>query len=263
MNDPRTINRIKRVIERKFSYYPKTKEVLDLKEELMSIVLDKYNDLTTGSEQQKYKECMSVMMSSYKQVLHDLEIESSKKILMDKILGFSIFGTLYFLIVVATYILISLFVVKSFKETYFIVLAPTILFTFLVSLFIFKYSQKMNFKVLTRVFLGVSFLTFGISLYTIPCFYLMIYKGINIWHPMWLIFLIDGTIYLFVDRIIYPSHKPVVRLVRNALNLLALFTTVYLIVSIFTHSWYVTWLIYIFYVVSIEINILLFFKRKL
>jgi len=263
MSDPRTINRIKRVIERKFSYYPKTKEVLDIKEELLSIVLDKYNDLTAGTEQQKYKECMSVMMASYKQVLHDLEVESRKKILADKILGFSIFSTLYFLVVALIYIIVSLFVVKSFKETYFIVLAPSIFFSFIMAMFIYIYSKKMNFIALTRVFLGIVHLTFGISLYTIPCLFLAIYKGIYIWHPAWLVILIMLTAYLFVDNIIYPNKKPGLRLIRNSLNLLVLFTTIYLTTSVITSYWHVTWLIYIFYIVGVEINILLFFKRKI
>ena len=50
MSDPKTIERIKKAVDKRFSYYPKTKEVLDLKEELLSIMIDKYNDLETGTE---------------------------------------------------------------------------------------------------------------------------------------------------------------------------------------------------------------------
>lgn len=263
MSDPRTINRIKRVIERKFSYYPKTKEVLDLKEELLSIVLDKYNDLETGTENQKYKECMAVMMSSYKQVLHDLEVESSKKILKDKLMGFSIFGTIYFLIIILIYMIVSKFVVGSFKKTYFIVLAPSIIFLWITVLFTFTYCKKMNFKILTRVFLGLSFLTFAVALYTVPSLYCSIYENIKIWHPAWLVIFVVGSCYVFVDSFLYPNKKPYTRLIRNCLNLLALFTTIYLIVSIITGYWYVTWLTFVLWLIGCEINVFLFFKRQI
>lgn len=263
MSDPRTIERIKKAVDKRFSYYPKTKEVLDLKEELLSIMIDKYNDLETGTENQKYKECIAIMLSSYKQVLHDLEVESSRKILTDKILGFSIFSTIYFLVIVLVYILVSQFIVESFLSTYFIVLAPTILFLLIISSFIFKYCQKMKHEVMTRVSLGLIFLSLAISLYTIPCFFFVIYKDVNLWHPLWLVFLVVGSIYVVVDSIVYPSKKPLIRLIRICLNTLAIFTTLYLVISILFGYWHVTWLIFVACIVIWEINVLLFFKRQI
>ncbi len=263
MKDPRTIEKIKKAVEKRFSYYPKTKEVLDLKEELLSIMLDKYNDLEEGNEIQKYKECMAIMLSSYKQVLHDLEVESSRKILKDKLLGFSIFGTSYFLTVVLIYVIISQFIIKSFLKTYFIVLAPSILFTVIIAVFMFRYCKKMKYEVMTRISMGLCFLSVAIVLYTIPCFYLSIYQDINRWYSNWLIFLIMGSIYLVVDSIIYPSKKPLIRLIRNCLNLLAIFTTIYLTISLLFGYWHVTWLIFIICIVSWEINVVLFFKRQI
>ena len=258
MSDPKTIERIKKAVDKRFSYYPKTKEVLDLKEELLSIMIDKYNDLETGTENQKYRECIAIMLSSYKQVLHDLEVESSRKILTDKILGFSIFSTLYFLVIVLVYILVSKYIVESFSNTYFIVLAPSILFSLIISSFIFKYCQKMRYKVMMRVSLGLIFLSIAICLYTIPCFFFMIYKGINLWHPLWLVILAVGSIYVVVDTIVYPSKKPLIRLIRICLNTLSIFTTVYLVVSILFGYWYVTWLIFVACIIIWEINVLLF-----
>lgn len=263
MSDPKTIERITKAVEKRFSYYPKTKEVLDLKEELLSIMLDKYNDLETGTENQKYKECMSIMLSSYKQVLHDLEVESSRKILKDKLIGFSIFGTSYFLIVALIYIIVSQFIVKSYLRTYFIMLAPTILFILIIAFFMFKYCKKMKYEVMIRISLGLIFLAFAIVIYTIPCLYLHIYKSAEYWHPNWLIFFAVGSIYVLVDSAVYPNKHPFLRLIRNCLNLLAIFTTIYLAVSILFGYWHVTWLIFVVCIVAWEINVLLFFKRQI
>lgn len=263
MSDPRTIQKLKNAVEKRFSYYPKTKEVLDLKEELLSIMLDKYNDLTIGTEIQKYNECMAIMLSSYKQVLHDLEVESSRKILKDKLMGFTLFSTIYFLLAVLIYVIISQFIIKSFLKTYFIVLAPSIVFTLLVTIFMFKYCKKMKYEVMTRVSMGLCFLALAVILYTIPCFYLSIYHDIHLWHPTWLVFLAVGSIYLIVDSVVYPNKKPIGRLIRNCLILLAIFTTIYLSVSILFGYWHVTWLIFLAFILGCELNIMLFFKNQI
>lgn len=263
MSDPKTIQKIKATVERKFVYYPKTQEVLDLKEELLSIILDKYNDLTEGSEKQKYQESMSVMMASYKQVLHDLEIKTSRSIFKDKMLGFSLFATTYFMVTVIIYFLVSFFVTHSFKNTYYIVVAPSIVFLFITSLFMLLYCNKMKFEHLTRVCLGLVFLASVGIFYVIPNLFLNIYYSLHYWHPTWLIILVIGYIYLVVDKLKYPHHTKKGRLIRNCLNQLAFSTMLYLVISVLFGYWHLTWLIFVLCVCTCEINIFLYFKNKI
>lgn len=262
MNNLKTINKIKRTVDRKFSYYPETKEVLDLKEELLSIMMDKYNDLTDVPEKQKYRECMEIM-SSYKEVLHDIEIKSSHPIFKNKMLAFSIFGTIYFLTVVIVYLAISQFVVHSYRSTCSIVVIPSIIFVLITAIYMFIYCKKMKLEVLTRICLGLSFFALAVTLYVVPCFFLATVKHIYIWHPTWLVFLAVGYIYLLVDKLVYPHSSPKMRLLRNCLNLLALVTTIYLTISFFIGYWSVTWLIFVVCLLGCEVYILLYMKSKL
>lgn len=262
MNNPKTINKIKKTVNRKFSYYPETKEVLDLKEELLSIMIDKYNDLQDGTEKQKYKECLEIM-SSYKEVLHDIEVEASHPFLKDKLLGFSIFGTCYFLFVVLLYVIISQFVFQNYHSTISIVVAPSIIFSLITTVYILLYCKKMKLEVMTRICLGLSFFSLAVTLYVVPNFILTSIFDINIWHPSWLIIMVIGYIYLLVDKLIYPHSSPKKRLIRNCLNLLALVTTLYLCVSFLTGLWSFTWLAFVFCLLGCEVYILLYFKNRL
>lgn len=262
MSNLKTINKIKKTVDRKFSYYPETKEVLDLKEELLSIMIDKYNDLHDKTEKQKYKECLEIM-SSYKEVLHDIEVEASHPFLKDKLLGFSIFGTCYFLFVVLLYVLISQFVTKNYHRTISIVVVPSIIFSLITTVYILLYCKKMKLEVMTRICLGLSFLSLAISLYVVPNFILTSIFDINIWHPSWLIIMVVGYIYLLVDKLIYPHSSPKKRLIRNCLNLFAFVSTVYLCVSFLVGYWSFTWLIFVFCLLGCELYILLYFKNRL
>lgn len=262
MNNLKTINRIKKTVERKFSYYPETKEVIDLKEELLSIMLDKYNDLGDKPEKQKYKECMEVM-ASYKEVLHDIDIKSSHPIFKNKMLGFSIFGTVYFLTVVIIYLVVSQFIVHSYRTTSSIVVIPSIIFVLITTVYMLVYCKKMKLEVLTRICLGLSFFALAVTVYVVPSFFLATVKHIYIWHPGWLLMLVVGYIYLLVDKLVYPHNSPKMRLLRNCLNLLALVTTIYLSVSFFFGYWSVTWLIFVVCLLGCELYILLYMKSKI
>lgn len=262
MSNPKTINKIKKTIDRKFSYYPETREVLDLKEELLSIMIDKYNDLSDEPEKQKYKECMEIM-ASYKEVLHDIEVEASHPFLKDKLLGFSIFGTCYFLFVVLIYVLISQFVTNNYHNTISIVVVPSIIFSLITSVYILLYCKKMKLEVMTRICLGLSFFTFAVCAYVVPNFILTSIFDINVWHPSWLIILVVGYIYLLVDKLIYPHSSPKKRLIRNCLNLLAFVTTIYLSVSFLLGFWNFTWLIFVLCLLGCEVYILLYLKNRL
>ncbi len=259
----KTINKIIQTVERKFSYYPKTKEVLDLKEELISIMIDKYNDLDGMNEKQKYKECMDVMMSSYKEVLHDLEVQSSNSILKTKILSFSFISTIYFVLAVLIYILVDKLLIHNLSKSSVVIISFVLVYPLLLTIFLERYSKKMNFKVLQRIWYGLSFFTLATLLYVLPNIILSVLFNINKWHPTWLIILTVGYIYLLCDKIKYPHKTPKKRLVRNCLNLGALFTVIYLIFSILTGLWQLSWLIYLLLIISIEANILLYSKNKI
>ena len=88
METNKSIEKIIATVNRKFAFYPNTQEVLDLKEELISIMIDKYHDLPEKmTEKQKIKSCLEVM-GSYKDVLYDLESITVKKIMKVKMIDF-------------------------------------------------------------------------------------------------------------------------------------------------------------------------------
>ena len=70
--------KLKRYIDRKFLLYPKTKEILEVRDELYSIMLDKYNDcLNMGITQEESYKRATEMTDDYKEAIRELEKGSS------------------------------------------------------------------------------------------------------------------------------------------------------------------------------------------
>lgn len=263
MTKNKTINKIIKTVERKFSYYPETSEVKDLKEELISIMLDKYHDLTEGTEKQKYKECVSIMMQSYKQVLHDLEIKTSRSVLKDKIMKFTFFSLTYFVLFVAMFLITGEFIIHDYSKASLIIIVPSILYLTLTTYYFWMYCRKMKFEILQRVCMGLFFLTLIGVIYVVPNLCITFYANQNFWHPSWLLILLIGYIYLVADRLCYPLSRPLFRLLNNCGNILALSTIIFISVSVMIGHWHITWLIYVLCLIACEINIYLYFKNRI
>lgn len=263
MSNIKTINKIKRTVEKKFSYYPETEDIIDLKEELLSIMLDKYNDLEDMTEKQKYNECLSLMMSSYKEVLHDLEIKSSRTVLKDKLLKFTLFSFSYFMIFVAAFLIIGHLFFESYKQATMIIIAPSILYLTFSAYYFWLYCKKMKFEVLKKICLGLIFFSLIAVVYVIPNLFLTFYTNFSFWHPSWLVILVIAYLYLVFDRLCYPISKPLFRLLNNCLNILFLGTIFFLALSLYIGHWHITWLVYVVCLIACEANLFLYFKNRL
>ncbi len=66
--------KLRKYVNRKFLLYPKTNEIVEVREELYSIMLDKYNDcLDMGITQDEcYKKAIE-MMADYKEAIREVE----------------------------------------------------------------------------------------------------------------------------------------------------------------------------------------------
>ena len=70
--------KLEKYINRKFLLYPKTRDILEVRDELYSIVLDRYNDcLELGmDEETSYKMAIEIM-ADYREALKEVEKGSS------------------------------------------------------------------------------------------------------------------------------------------------------------------------------------------
>lgn len=252
------VDKILTIVNRKFAPYPKTKEVLDLKEEMISIMIDKYNDLDDSlTEKQKVASCLEVM-GAYKEILSDLETVTVRKIMKTKLIDYSIFTSIYFFITIMIYLIYSLLIHKSFNSTYVIVIGMGIIYIFISSIFIYRYFKKMMFEKMQRASLSFIYGSAIAFLYVLPNLYLNIFHQINVWHPSWIICILIGNLYAIHDAFKYQKQmsKPI-RILRRGINTFLLTTIIYLLISLEFKCWNITWLIYVawFFITEIEIII--------
>ena len=261
METNKSIEKIIATVNRKFAFYPNTQEVLDLKEELISIMIDKYHDLPEKmTEKQKIKSCLEVM-GSYKDVLYDLESITVKKIMKVKMIDFSLFASIYVFLTVVLYLVYSLVIAKTFEKTYFIVVASAIIFVFISAILLYYYFKHLMFEKMQRASLSFIYTGAIAFIYVIPNLYLTLYKNINVWHPTWIVIILIGLVYSLHDTFKYQKHMhKAIRIMRRVINTLLLATVLYLGISFCYGHGYLTWLIYVVWLFASEIEVFATYK---
>jgi len=106
--------KLRKYINRKFFLYPKTKEIIEVREELYSIMLDKYNDcLHSGmSAEESYKRAIE-MMIDYKQAIREVEKGSSLSALKKDLISTASICSFHFITLTLIYFFVSMVVLKS------------------------------------------------------------------------------------------------------------------------------------------------------
>lgn len=258
------LDKIIKIVNRKFAPYPKTKEVLDLKEEMLSIMIDKYNDLDdTLTEKQKVLSCLEVM-GAYKVILSNLETMAVRKLMKTKLIDYSIFTSIYFFVTIMIYLIYSLLIQRNFINTYVIVVGMGIVYLYISSIFFYFYFKKMMFEKMQRASLSFIYSSAIAFLYVLPNLYLSLFHKINIWHPSWIVCIVIGNLYAIHDAFKYQKQmtKPI-RILRRGINTFLLTTIIYLLISLEFKCWNVSWLIYVAWFFITEIEIILNYRAYL
>ena len=117
-------NKLRKHINKRFRLYPKTTEILEVREELFSIMVDKYRDcLEAGkTEDQSFQEATD-MMVDYKEAIAEVESGSSHSALRRMLVSVAAFTTFYFVALTSVYLFASMVVVRSFERTWLLAVA--------------------------------------------------------------------------------------------------------------------------------------------
>ena len=105
--------KLRKYINRKFFLYPKTEKIIEVREELYSIMLDQYSDcLAAGiSQEQSYKKAIEMTLD-YKSAVKEVETGSSMGALKKNLISTASFSTFYFLTLTAIFLFVSIVVLK-------------------------------------------------------------------------------------------------------------------------------------------------------
>ncbi len=244
-------------INRKFLIYPKTTGIVELKEELFSMMCDKYDDCQKKglTKAASYKQALT-FMEDYKTAIREVERGSSLEALRKKLVGFLSFTAFYFTIFTAVYLFISMVTLNTFEKTWLIIVAGAFIYLIYFSINMFGYAKMFDMPTFSRISLGCLFLSFVPTLYVFPSLFLVEVFSRDIWNFSWLIVPVLGFIYVITDLFIFgkKTNKLAFDLELAFAGLICT-ASVYLFISYICNLWGVAWIIFVVYLAIIALAV--------
>lgn len=232
--------KFKRAINKLCLFYPNTFQLKEFKEELLSTLLDKYQEMISSGKNADvaYRECIK-SLDDYKETL--IELNNSVEILEKKsyIKQTVTFSITYVLFVTLLYFILSFTVGWTYTWLTFVVgaiIAGIIILSILVNI-----SRKKSNYVLTRcciplITLIVTSILYLIISFTVP----------NIWNVSWTAFLVAIFIAHSADMIYRRiNNKPLIPVFDILVSTLSIALIAYFLISFLMNAWSSTWIIFI------------------
>jgi len=248
-------NKLRKYVNKKFRLYPKTKEIIEVREELYSIILDKFNDCVQSGkdEDRSYKEAIE-MMSDYKEAVREVETGSSLSALKKNLVSIAAFSTFYFVLLTAVYLFVSMVVFDTFEHTWLIAVGGAFIYLVYFSMKAYQYATLFNLMVLTRCGIGLIYLCLIPFFYVFPSLYISVMGYPSIWGQSWMIVILILLLYIMTDYIVYRKQ---ISGIQRGLHLIAagllLTTVLYLAASLYFNLWSTAWILYVVYLAVVSL----------
>jgi len=248
-------NKLRKYINKKFRLYPKTKEILEVREELFSIVLDKYNDCIQSGmdEERSFRESIE-MMADYKEAIREVETGSSLSALKRNVVSIAAFSTFYFVMLTAVYLFVSIIVFESFEHTWLIAVGGAFVYLIYFSVKAYQYATLFNLNVLARYGIGLIYLSLIPMFYVFPSLYISVMGYPSIWAQSWVVVIIIILLYILADYFVYRKQ---ISGIQRGLHLLAaglvLTTVLYLVASLYFELWSKAWILFVVYLAIVSL----------
>ena len=256
--------KLRKYIDRKFFLYPKTDKIVEVREELYSIMLDKYHDcIECGMpEDECFKQAVE-MMEDYKNAIREVETGSSLGALKKNLISTASFTSFYFIALTFVYLLVSMVVLKSFEKTWLIVVGGAFVYLLYFAIITYQYARLFNFRTLARCGIAMVYGSLTPILYVFPSLYFSVVRSISVWSFSWIIVIALGFLYILTD---YFAYRNTISVLERDIHLLVaglLLTTVfYLAASIWFQLWGIAWLVYVLYFALVSLAFYISEKTK-
>ena len=246
---------LKKYAWRKFRRYPKTKEITDLRDELYSMMCDKFDDcVAAGTDEKEAARQARELMNDCTEAVRDAELGSSMGALRRLLVGLLTFSAAFMLALTCVYLYISLVTLKSFDKSWLLMVAGSFVYVVYVAFKLYNYAKSFGFRGPTRLAFGGIFLSLVPLLYVLPSLTAQVLFERNFWQKSWLIALVIAAVWLTADMMLFAHGTKAFWWELAGLGFLVT-TIVFLAFSVFTGAWNVAWLVYVLYLVIVAFAI--------
>lgn len=247
--------KLRAYVNKKFQLYPKTIQIIELREELYSMMCDKYDDCRGEglSEAESYKKALTIM-NDYKTAINEVETGSAFSALKKRISSLLAFTALFFAVLIAVYLYVSLVRLGSFEQSWLIGVGGAFIYLVIVAVSLLSYAKKFKMPVFYRVSLGSIFLSLIPLLFVLPSLLSEHLFSTSVWATSWLIVPAVVLIYLVADLILFGKNNGKIMLsVELVVTGAVLSTVIYLVTSFYYNVWDKAWIIYVVYLAVIAL----------
>ena len=248
-------DKLRAYVGRKFKLYPKTKQIVELREELYSMMCDKYDDcLSEGkTESESYKQALTIM-DNYKTAIREVETGSALGALKKKMNNLLAFTALYFTVLIAVYLYISMVKLGSFDKSWLIGVGGAFIYLVVISANLLSYAKMFKMSTFYRVSLGCIFLSLIPLLFVLPSLLSEHLLATEVWSSSWLIVPVIVFIYFLTDLILFGKRNGKILLaIELTVTGAVLSTVLYLCISFFYNLWDKAWIIYVIYLAVVAL----------
>ncbi len=232
--------KFKKHLDKVFLFCPKTQKVLDFKEELLGVLMDRFSELTASgmSDEDAYGECIK-SIDDYSETIRVLEKDKPAEMTRSQ---FSLIFTAPLAYLFATLIVYFTASFASGKWGVTWITFILALVVYLIGIFVGVYviaKRKSSYFVIRSVIL----ILFGLVT-------TLIYLGISFstekWAFTWIIYLIGAFVWYITDIFFRIRHKVSVLRIFDGLTVTFLLTlATYFAASFISGRWDVTWILFL------------------
>lgn len=248
-------NKLRKHINKKFKIYPKTKEIVEVREELFSIMLDKYNDCLQSGEtaEESYRSAVE-MMADYKAAIREVETGSSMSALKKSLVSLAAISSFYFISLTLIYLFVSMFLVDSFEKTWLIAVGGAFVYIVFLSFNGYRYARLFNLRVLTRCAVALIFISMIPVLYVFPSMVLSVTGNGHIWGRSWMMVIVISLGYLLADYLVFRRQLSIFERGMHLVAAGLVFTTLlYFLASMWLGLWSSAWILYVLYLAIVSL----------
>lgn len=234
------VNRFKKYLDKIFLFCNKTPEVMEFKEELLGVLMDKYEELREANvdEEEAYRICIA-SIDDYKDTIKELEKIQPVEMTVSQIKLVTLASLVFLFATLIIYFTVS-YLTKAWDTTWITFILALVIYLIAIFVGVYVIAKHHSRYSVVRSTLFILFLL------VTTLIYLSVSFATNAWVYTWVCYMAGALLWYLAD-IAYRIRHKVKRFTNiDIIVITSLVTlTVYFITSFVTMLWQYTWVIFL------------------
>lgn len=191
----------RRKLHYKFITSPKSTTIDYFREELLEVLMEKYNQFVEAGNDQKSSIKMAwQVLREFSDAVGQIRRQVLNENTARRIKLYAAGSLTYYMGVIFAYLLVS-FITKAWASSWMIIVGGTFVHLIAVNLMIFVINRAKKRNIISGMSLWISIMLISTAVYLICGF------GFRLWHPSWIAFIVGVLLSYVSTLVIFPRNK--------------------------------------------------------